>query len=115
MKKTRQPEMISGELPLSFEHYLLVQGIKGATTQEYSYYVYDFIGWLDRQNIKPEKARAKEMAAFLERLKKQGVGESTRAIRLNALRHYFNYQIASGKRKSNPVDSLKIPGRTKGV
>lgn len=94
--------MISSELPLSFEHYLLVQGIKGATAQEYSYYVYDFIGWLDRQNIKPEKAAAKEIAAFLERLKKQGIGDSTRAIRLNAIKHYFNYQVANGKRKSIP-------------
>lgn len=102
MKKPRKPKTASGELPLSFEHYLLAQGIRGITATDYSYYVYDFIGWLDRQNIKPEKARAKEMAAFLERLKKQGIGESTRAIRLSAIRHYFNYQLASGKRKNMP-------------
>lgn len=101
--------MIGGELPPGFEYYLLAQGIGVGTATDYSYYVYDFIGWLDRQNIKPEKAKAKEITGFLERLKKQGIGDSTRAIRLRAIKHYLNYQVASGKRKNMPVAFMKKP------
>lgn len=113
MKKIRKPKIASGGSPLSFKHYLLSQDLSESTSEHYSYYVYDFIGWLDKQDVEPENAGAKEVTAFLERLKKQGIGNSTRAIRLSAIKHYFDYQIANGKRESNPVEALKIRGQQK--
>lgn len=97
-------------MSITFAKYLESNDLSKSTVSHYSSYVLDFISWLDKDGTEPENATAKEVVAFLNYLKKKGQGNITRGIRLNALKHFFDYQIGQGHRESNPAAHLKIRG-----
>lgn len=94
----------------NFENYLLEKGLSSSTATAYNFGTLDFISWLDRDNTESEHATAKEVAAYLNYLKKKGQSNATRSMKLNTLRHFFEYQISIGARQNNPVKHMKIRG-----
>ena len=54
--------------------------------------------------------RAKELTGYLHKLQGQGLQNKTKAIRLNCLKHFFNWQIQCNKRNDNPAKHIKIRG-----
>lgn len=94
----------------SFKQYLESLGLSKSTVEGYNNYILDFISWLDADNTETESVTTKELTAYLHKLQKQGLHNKTRAIRLNCLRHFFNWQIQCNKRNDNPAKHIKMRG-----
>lgn len=100
-----------GGSPLnSFKQYLESKELSKSTITHYNTYVLDFISWLDKDNTEIENTTTKELTAYLQKLQKQGLQNKTKAIRINCLKHYFNWQIQCNKRNDNPAKHIKIRG-----
>jgi integrase/recombinase XerD len=94
----------------TFKQYLESHGKSKTTVKHYSTYIFDFLGWLDKDRTEIENATAKEVLSYLNHLQKRGQENKTRNIRLNVIKQFFNYQIDCGHRTENPVSHLKIRG-----
>jgi integrase/recombinase XerD len=94
----------------TFKKYLEAKDLSKSTITHYNSYLMDFLAWLDIDNTEAENATAKEVTAYLNHLKKKGQDNTTRNIRLNVIRQFFNYQIQQGQRENNPIQHLKIRG-----
>jgi len=94
----------------NFKQYLESKGLSTSTITHYNTYVLDFISWLDKDNTETENVTTKELTAYLHKLQKQGLQNKTRGIRLNCLRHYFNWEIEKDNRIDNPAKHIKIRG-----
>lgn len=94
----------------SFKQYLESRELSKSTITHYNTYVLDFISWLDKDNTEIENTTTKELTAYLLKLQKQGLQNKTKAIRINCLKHYFNWQIQCDKRNDNPAKHIKIRG-----
>ena len=100
-----------GGSPLqTFKNYLESRELSKSTITHYNTYVLDFISWLDKDNTEIENVTTKELTAYLQKLQKQGLQNKTKAIRINCLKHYFNWQIQCSKRNDNPAKHIKIRG-----
>ena len=97
----------------SFIKYLQSQGKSKSTVKHYNTYILDFISYLDADNTAIEDITAKEVLHFLKHLQSKGQENKTRNIRLNVIKHFFNWQIETGNRTDNPVAHLKIRGSKK--
>ncbi|CAG5081301.1 tyrosine-type recombinase/integrase [Parvicella tangerina] len=94
----------------TFKEYLQRQGKSKSTVTHYSTYILDFITWLDKDNTEPEQATAKEVLSYLNHLQQKGISNKTKAIRLNTINHFFDYQLDKGIRADQPTRQLKIRG-----
>ena len=94
----------------SFKQYLESRELSKSTIIHYNTYVLDFISWLDKDNTEIENVTTKELTSYLLKLQKQGLQNKTKAIRINCLKHYFNWQIQCNKRNDNPAKHIKIRG-----
>jgi integrase/recombinase XerD len=94
----------------SFKQYLESKALSKSTITHYNSYVLDFINWLDTGNTALENSTTIELTAYLLKLQKQGLQNKTKAIRINCLKHYFNWQIQCNKRSDNPAKQIKIQG-----
>jgi site-specific recombinase XerD len=99
----------------SFKSYLQSQDKSKSTVEHYNYYLLDFISYLDRDNIEPENATAKEVMGYQNVLKKRGYENKTRNTRLSVIKQYFNYQIELGQRTENPIQHMSIRGGKKQI
>lgn len=93
-----------------FKTYLQKQGKSISTVSHYRSYLLDFLAYLDKDNTEAENATAKEVLAYLSVLQKRGYENSTRAIRLNVIKLFFDYQVTENLRQENPIKHLKIRG-----
>ena len=94
----------------TFKTYLQQEGKSKSTVERYYTHAVHFISWLDRDGTEVENATAKEVLAYLNQLQKQGDSNTTRNLKLNAIKHFFNYQIKHGHRSDNPIQHLKLKG-----
>ncbi len=100
----------------TFKHYLTAQGKSKSTVTHYHTYILDFISWLDADETEAENATAKEVLSYLNHLQNpihqggKGQENKTRAIRLNVINHFFDYQIEQHHRIDHPTKHLKIRG-----
>ncbi len=97
----------------SFKQYLESQGKSKSTVTHYSGYAFEFLAWLDKDGTEVEDVTAKEVMGFLAYLRNKGQQNKTRNIRLNVLKHFFNYQLENGLRHDNPIQHIKIRGKKK--
>lgn len=95
---------------MTFKTYLQSQGKSKSTIEYTNYYVLDFLSWLDQDNTEAENATAKEVMSYLQHLQKKGLSDPTRAVRLNALNHFFDYQIEQELREEHPSKHIKLRG-----
>ena len=93
---------------MDFKTYLKQQELSKTTVAMYHYHVMDFISFLDKDNTEPEKCTEKEIMLYLNHLQKKGIDNTTKKLRLYALKHFFNFQIENQKREDNPVKRIKI-------
>lgn len=94
----------------TFKKYLESLDLSKSTIETYNGYILEFITWLDMDNTEAENAGTKELTAYLHKLQKKGLQNKTRAIRVNCIKHYFNWQIQCNKRNDNPTKHIKIRG-----
>jgi len=73
-------------------------------------YIAEFLNWLDDDNTEAEEAEIKEITGFLNYLKRKGQSNKTRGIRLNVIKHFFDWQLQCELRTDNPAKHLQIRG-----
>lgn len=93
---------------MDFKSYLKKHGLSKTTVEMYHYNTMDFISFLDKDNTEIERCTEKEIMLYLNHLQKKGVDNTTKKIRLYALKHFFNFQIENQKREDNPAKRIKI-------
>jgi len=93
---------------MDFKSYLKQQELSKTTVKMYHYHTMDFISFLDKDNTEVENCTQKEIMLYLGHLQKKAVDNTTKKIRLYALKHFFNFQIQTNKREDNPVKNIKI-------
>lgn len=98
---------------MDFKTYLKQQELSKTTAEMYYYQTMNFISFLDKDNTEVENCTEKEIMLYLAHLQKQGMASETKKLRLIALRHFFNFQIETGKRKNNPITRIKLQGGQK--
>lgn len=98
---------------MDFKTYLKQQELSKTTVESYYYQTINFINFLDKDNTQVENCTEKEIMLYLAHLQKQGIAPETRKLRLMALKHFFEYQIQTRKRKDNPVKKIKLQGSQK--
>ncbi len=100
----------------TFKAFLEGQGKSKSTVARYNDFVLDFIAFLDRDHTEVENCTAKEVLSYLNYLQKpklaggRALENKTRAIRLNVIKQFFNWQIEQEHRTDNPIAHLKIRG-----
>jgi integrase/recombinase XerD len=72
----------------------------------------DFSTWLDGL---PAEASAEQVAAYLARLRADGLAATTIARRVAALRSFFRHQVLLGSRPDNPAAELELPRRRRAL
>jgi integrase/recombinase XerD len=72
----------------------------------------DFSAWLDGL---PAEASAEQVAAYLARLRADGLAATTIARRVAALRSFFRHQVLLGSRLDNPAAELELPRRRRAL
>ena len=97
----------------SFKQYLQAQGKSKSTIEAYLRYVLEFISFLDGDNTEVENVTTKEVMRFLNVLQNKGLENKTRAMRLGAINHFYDYQIQLEHIAEHPSKHIKIRG-TKG-
>jgi integrase/recombinase XerD len=93
---------------MDFKSYLKKQDLSKTTVKMYHYHTMDFISFLDKDNTEIENCTEKEIMLYLNHLQKKGVDNTTKKLRLYALKHFFNFQIENNKREDNPAKRIKI-------
>lgn len=95
---------------MPLKQYLQQQELSKSTIACYMRHNLEYITFLDQENIELENSTAKELTAFLGKLKKKGIQSTTQNIYLNAIKHLYNYQIKQQKRENNPAARIKLRG-----
>ena len=98
---------------MDFKKYLKQKELSKTTIKAYQYHVLNFITFLDKDNTEIEQCTEKEVMLYMGDVQKKGVDNITRKLRLYALKHFFNFQIETGKRENNPAKRIKITGSQK--
>jgi site-specific recombinase XerD len=93
---------------MDFKSYLKKHGLSHTTAQTYHYNTMSFISFLDKDNTEIDHCTEKEVMLYLNHLQKKGVDNTTKKLRLYALKHFFNFQIENNKREDNPAKRIKI-------
>ena len=94
----------------TFKHYLQAKEFSKVTIERYTHEALCFLAYLDGQGVEAEQVQPSDVMGYLQKLKRKGAGNSTRASRLNGIRHFFDYQIKQEKRINNPTKHIKIRG-----
>lgn len=93
---------------MDFKSYLKRHGLSTTTVTMYHYHTTDFISFLDKDNTQIENCTEKEILLYLNHLQRKGIDNTTKKLRLYALKHFFNFQIENQKREDNPAKRIKI-------
>lgn len=93
---------------MDFKTYLKQQELSKTTAEMYHYHTMDFMSFLDKDNTEIGNCSEKEIMLYLNHLQKKGVDNTTKKLRLYALKHFFNFQIENQKREDNPAKRIKI-------
>lgn len=93
-----------------FTNFLQAKDLSKTTTERYVKHANDFLLWF-KQDI--ENCTKKDILKYLQRLKNKHQQNSTRNIKLIALKHYFAFLVDSGMIANNPTVLLKIRGAKK--
>lgn len=94
----------------SFETYLAGKGLSKATVKGYSFYMLDFLAWLDGQNTDADNATAGDIMAYLNYLKQRSLTNISRRNHLIAVRHYMAWRVSVEARQDNPAQHIKLHG-----
>ena len=93
---------------MDFKTYLKQQELSKTTVEAYHYHTLNFISFLDKDNTQIEHCTEKEIMLYLNHLQKTGIDNITKKLRLYALKHFFDFQIATKKREDNPTKRVKL-------
>jgi integrase/recombinase XerD len=85
------------------------RGASAHTLDAYFRDLEDFSGFVSGRGFAVEKADAESLRDFLSDMADRGLAPRTAARRLSALRQYFRFLMAEGRRRDDPTHGLDSP------
>lgn len=101
-----------GTLELFLEMMAVERGAAANTLKNYGRDLQRFGAYAETRGETLETAGADDIAAFLGALETEGLSASTAALKVSALRQFYQFLYAEGLRGDNPTSSIDRP-RTK--
>ncbi|MPS73182.1 MAG: hypothetical protein E2590_08530 [Chryseobacterium sp.] len=98
---------------MDFKSYLKNIELSPSTREMYYLHTMDFISFLDKDDTEVENCTEKEIMLYLQNLQKKELSQSTKKLRIYAIKHYFDYLIETGKSTENPAKRIKLKGGQK--
>ena len=92
-----------------FTNYLLIKGYGTATIKSFIRDVGYFTQWLEKENVPLEQVSYADVLHYIQS-KRLKVKQRTISIRVNSLKHYFNFLATTGQAGENPTTQLQIRG-----
>jgi site-specific recombinase XerD len=93
----------------TFGDYLLSKGHTTQTVATEQRELARFMVWCDQENMEPEEAGYRDLLAYVQSLRKKGtVKPITLQKYMGTLRHFFAWQVKTGKRDDNPAIDIDI-------
>jgi site-specific recombinase XerD len=93
----------------TFGDYLLSKGHTTQTVATEQRELARFMVWCDQENMEPEDAGYRDLLAYVQSLRKKGtVKPITLQKYMGTLRHFFAWQVKTGKREDNPAIDIDI-------
>jgi integrase/recombinase XerD len=87
------------------------RGASANTLQAYARDLSDYVDFLNQRGADALKAKADDVSAFLAARAESGLGASTLARRLSAIRQFHKHLYAEGRRRDDPTLALEGPRR----
>jgi integrase/recombinase XerD len=93
----------------TFGDYLLSKGHTSQTVGTEQRELARFMVWCDQENMEPEEAGYRDLLAYVQSLRKKGtVKPITLQKYMGTLKHFFAWQVKTGKREDNPAIDIDI-------
>jgi integrase/recombinase XerD len=93
----------------TFGDHLLSKGHSKASVEAERRQLGYFMTWCDSEGMEPEEAGYRDLLAYVQSLRKRGtVKPITLQKYIGTLKHFFAWQITSGKREDNPARDIDI-------
>lgn len=93
----------------TFGDYLLSKGHSSASVEAERRQLGYFFTWCDQEGMEPEEAGYRDLLAYVQSLRKKGtVKPITLQKYMGTLRHFFAWQVKTGKRDDNPARDIDI-------
>jgi site-specific recombinase XerD len=93
----------------TFGDYLLSKGHSSASVEAERRQLGYFFTWCDQEGMEPEEAGYRDLLAYVQHLRKRGtVKPITMQKYMGTLRHFFAWQVKTGKREDNPAIDIDI-------
>lgn len=98
-------------LPIFLEAMQAEQDAAINTLSAYARDLKDFVEFLKRQKVMPEKAGRADIENYLIELEANGLAKSTRARRLSSIRQLYRFAFTEGWRSDDPAAQIRGPKR----
>ena len=93
----------------TFGDYLLSKGHSSASVEAERRQLGYFMTWCDVEGMEPEDAGYRDLLAYVQSLRKKGtIKPITMQKYMGTLRHFFAWQVKTGKREDNPAIDIDI-------
>ena len=93
----------------TFNDYLFSKGHSSASVEAERRQLGYFMTWCDVEGMEPEEAGYRDLLAYVQSLRKKGtVKPITLQKYMGTLRHFFAWQVKTGKRDDNPAIDIDI-------
>ena len=93
----------------TFNDYLLSKGHSSASVEAERRQLGYFFTWCDQEGMEPEEAGYRDLLAYVQSLRKRGtVKPITLQKYMGTLRHFFAWQVKTGRRDDNPARDIDI-------
>lgn len=102
---------VSPRVGAFLEMLAVERGAAANTIEAYRRDLADLAAFLVRRRRAPETATADDLRAYLAALNAAGGSSATAARRLSALRQFFRFERAEGRRRDDPTAVLDAPRR----
>jgi|JI10StandDraft_1071094.scaffolds.fasta_scaffold20467_9 integrase/recombinase XerD len=94
----------------TFKDYLTEKEFSENTIRIYENDIKEFLEWTTKNHYLMENICYADLMNYIKHSQKQGRSKVNVQHQLLAMRHYFNYQVKTGKIKSNPAQGVYIRG-----
>lgn len=100
---------------MEFNEYLLNQGAAANTIKGRASAVSDFKNWLEVEQLDIEEIDYNELMNYVAFCKQKRNSVHTIRLKINSLKHYFDYLMVENEIKENPASLVQLKGGTKKI
>lgn len=95
---------------MDFKNYLKENGYATTTIKNNEVMIFNFITWLDRQNMEVENVKNTDLLAYIKHCSTKEMQQITIERYVNAIKLFYRFKVNTGSIKSNPTNNIKIQG-----